>query len=331
MKDAARDLANAVRGGDVRAVAKAVTLVESGHERHRSRAERLLRELLPDGEGALRVAVSGVPGVGKSTFIEALGNRLLDSGETVAVLSVDPSSALSGGSILADKTRMETLARREGVYVRPSPAAGNAGGVARGTRDSILVLEAAGFDVVIVETVGVGQSEMLAAELTDVFLLLLLPGGGDELQGIKRGVVELADVVAVNKSDGEFAAAARRAVDEYARAVALLRARARGWSVPVLSCSARDGTGVAEVWETVRAFIELRRRNGDFVARRAEQRGRWFRREVDRRLLELVERDPALRRRREALEEDVVNRRLTAAAAARSLILEFMSSGVSIP
>jgi len=249
--DADEHLAAAVEAGDRRALARAITLVESTRADHRLRAEALLERLMPATGRAMRLGISGVPGVGKSSFIEAFGLHLIAAGHKVAVLAVDPSSKRGGGSILGDKTRMEKLSVESDAFIRPSPAGTTLGGVARRTRDALLVAEAAGFDVVIVETVGVGQSETAVADLTDMFILLLQPGGGDELQGIKRGIVELADLVIVNKADGELVAAANRAASDYRRALHLLRPVSPHWSVPVLLCSALTGAGVPEVWQTV--------------------------------------------------------------------------------
>ena len=231
-------LADAVRSGERRALARAITLVESSRTDHRREAESLLMALAPYAGSSTRIGISGMPGVGKSTFIECFGNHVIDCGHRLAVLSVDPSSAISGGSILGDKTRMESLARRETAYIRPSPAGRTLGGVARRTRESILICEAARFDRVIIETVGVGQSESAVADMTDLFVLMLLPGSGDELQGIKRGVMELADLLLVNKADGELEAAAGRTVAEYQHALRLLQPRSKNWVVPVLACSA---------------------------------------------------------------------------------------------
>jgi len=248
------DLVAGLRGGDRRALAQAITLVESTHPDHRVQAEDLLAQLLPATGGALRLGITGVPGVGKSTFIEAFGAHLIDAGRRVAVLAVDPSSQVNRGSILGDKTRMAELARNPAAFIRPSPAGQTLGGVARRTREAMLVCEAAGFDVVIVETVGVGQSETAVAEMADVFVLLLQPGGGDELQGFKRGIMELADLFVITKADGELEAAAARAAAEYQGALGLLRpGRGDGtaspdWRPPVLQCSAVTGSGIPEVW-----------------------------------------------------------------------------------
>jgi len=241
-------LAEGVVNGNRRALAQAITLIESTRPDHRTAASDLLQRLMPQAGHSIRVGISGVPGVGKSTFIEALGNHVIDAGHRVAVLTVDPSSAISGGSILGDKTRMELLSRRPEAYIRPSPAGKTLGGVTRRSREALILCEAAGYDVVIVETVGVGQSETRVADMTDMFILLQLPGGGDELQGIKRGIMELADLILINKADGELKALAGRSAADYRNALRLLHPRSANWKVEVQTCSARDGRGIAEVW-----------------------------------------------------------------------------------
>ncbi|MBP1805653.1 LAO/AO transport system kinase [Rubellimicrobium aerolatum] len=269
-------LAAAVARGDRRALARAITLVESAREDHRPRAEALMATL-PEGPCALRLGMSGTPGAGKSTLIEALGMRLAGRGSRVAVLAVDPSSQRSGGSILGDKTRMERLSREGGAFIRPSPAGGQLGGVARRTREAVRLCEAAGFDVVIVETVGVGQSETLVAEMTDVFALVLAPHGGDDLQGVKRGVMEAADLILVNKADRDPAAAAHTQGD-YASALRLMRRRAmdpEGYP-RVMTVSALTGAGLAEAWDAVERLWSWRRDEGHLQRLRAEQRLRWF-------------------------------------------------------
>ena len=245
------ETAEAIRRGDRRALARAITLIESTRADHRAAAEELLAELLPHTGNSIRIGISGVPGVGKSTFIEAFGLHVIGQGHKVAVLAVDPSSQRTGGSILGDKTRMEELTRNTSAFIRPSPSGGTLGGVARRTREAMLACEAAGYDVVIVETVGVGQSETAVSDMVDLFMLLLLPGGGDELQGIKKGIVELADLIVVNKADGALVDAARHAVAEYRHALALLRSPSKDWKVPVLTCSAATRIGVPEVWDTI--------------------------------------------------------------------------------
>ncbi len=248
-----------VLAGDRRVLAKTITLLESARPDHREAARAVMAALLPHAGGAVRLGITGVPGVGKSTFIESFGTLLVEKGHRVAVLAVDPSSARSGGSVMADKTRMERLSTRREAFIRPSPSGGTLGGVARKTREAMLVCEAAGFDVVIVETVGVGQSEAAVASMVDFFLVLLLAGAGDELQGIKKGILELADALAVNKADGDNRAAAEKAARTYAMALHLLQPSSPDWTPPVLTCSALETAGVAKIWECVgdhRAALE---------------------------------------------------------------------------
>ncbi|MCU1456848.1 MAG: methylmalonyl Co-A mutase-associated GTPase MeaB [Actinomycetia bacterium] len=316
-------LADAVRAGDRRSLARAITLVESTRADHREDAAALLDELLPATGSATRVGISGAPGAGKSTFIEALGLNLVDAGHEVAVLAVDPSSTRGGGSILGDKTRMEQLSRSPHAYIRPSPSKGTLGGVARRTREAMLVCEAAGFDVVLVETVGVGQSEVAVAGMVDLFLLLLAPGAGDDLQGVKRGIVELADLVVVNKADGALADLARRTAGDYGNALHLLRPRTDGWSARVLSCSALLGEGIGEVWAAVEEFMELARTSGGLVARRGEQAREWMWSEVSETLLDRLRADPRVRADVNGLEADVVSGRTSPTAAARRLLERF--------
>jgi LAO/AO transport system kinase len=298
-------LAAAVRAGDRRALGQAITLVESAHPADRAAANGLLAALGGGDPRSIRIGISGVPGVGKSTFIEAFGNHVIDAGHRVAVLAVDPSSALSGGSILGDKTRMETLSRRVEAFIRPSPAGRTLGGVTRHTRETIVLVEAAGFDVVVVETVGVGQSETAVAAMTDMFLLLLLPGAGDELQGIKRGIVELADIVVVNKADGELAAAAGRAAADYRNALHLLRPRSAHWQVPVETVSSLEGRGIDHVWRLVNDYCSARRAAGEFDRNRSEQAREWLRSEMAAALLALLDEDPQLAGRLAELEAEV--------------------------
>src|SRR5262244_2889036 len=268
-------LAAAVRAGDRRALAKAITLVESTRADHQREARRLLEVLLPETGGAARIGVSGVPGVGKSTFIEAFGLHLIGLGKRVAVLAVDPSSALSGGSILGDKTRMPRLAAAPEAFIRPSPAAGSFGGVTRRTREALLVCEAAGYDVVIVETVGVGQSEFAVASMVDFFLVLMLPGAGDELQGIKRGILELADALAINKADGDNVRRAEEAAAQYRAALNLLH-REGSWDPPVLLVSALEGRGMDAVWSVIEEHRRMFGASGELARKRREQQQSWF-------------------------------------------------------
>jgi len=268
--------ADKVLAGDRRALAQAITLVESSRPEHRAAAERLLTRLTPHAGGSRRLGITGAPGVGKSTFIDALGTLAIAQHCRVAVLSIDPSSQLTGGSILGDKTRMQELARDSAAFVRPSPAGGTLGGVHRRTRESILLVEAAGHDVVIVETVGIGQSEIAVADMTDVFLLLMLPSGGDELQGIKRGVVEMADFVLVNKADGELQTAAQKTAADYTNALRYLRPRTANRQVPVQTCSALTGAGIAEIWRQICDYHGALLSSSELTARRADQSRSWL-------------------------------------------------------
>lgn len=252
-------------------MAKAITLLESSRPDHQQEAQLLLGELLPHTGNALRLGLTGIPGVGKSTFIEGFGKMLTRQGLKVAVLAVDPSSQITGGSILGDKTRMEELARDENAFIRPTPSKGTLGGTARYTRQAMMVLEAAAYDVIIVETVGVGQSEVAVADMVDMFLLLLSPGGGDELQGIKRGIMELADLIVVNKSDGDFKNAAKLAAADVKNALHLMRPKSADWTVPTLEASALEKQGLEEVWDRITSFKKIMRQNGEFAKRREEQ------------------------------------------------------------
>lgn len=300
------ELGEAVKSGDRRALARAITLIESTRADHEVEAAALVDELLPYTGGATRLAISGAPGAGKSTFIEAFGTQLIDEGHTVAVLAVDPSSSRSGGSILGDKTRMEELTRQPAAFVRPSPTGGTLGGVARRTREAGLLCEAAGFDVVVVETVGVGQSEVAVAEMVDCFVLLVAPGGGDELQGIKRGIMELADIVAVTKADGALAAAATQAVADYTSALHLIRPKHHGWTVPVLACSALKGEGVAEVWHAAQQHHDALEASGALHRLRSEQARAWMWSEVTNALVQDLRSEPGLTKTLKSLEAKVV-------------------------
>ncbi len=320
-------LADGIRGGDRRALARAITLAESSRADHRAEAEALEAVLLADAGRSVRLGISGVPGVGKSTFIEAFGLHLIDQGHKVAVLAVDPSSKRSGGSILGDKTRMEQLSRAGEAFIRPSPTGGTLGGVARRTREAMLLCEAAGFDVIIVETVGVGQSETAVADLVDLFLLLLLPGGGDELQGLKRGIVELADILAINKADGEFEAAAGRAAAEYANAVRLLPPGHEGWQPPVLTCSAKSGTGIAEVWAEINRFRQTFGPGGAIADKRARQAQAWMWNEISETLMARFKAHTDVAEQLTDLGAKVRAGLLTPAAAARALMAAFSGTG----
>ncbi|WP_211309617.1 methylmalonyl Co-A mutase-associated GTPase MeaB [Thauera aromatica] len=270
-----RALVDGVLARQLRPLAKAITLIESQREDHKARAQGVLEALLPHTGGAMRVGISGVPGVGKSTFIEALGLYLIEQGLRVAVLAVDPSSSLSGGSILGDKTRMERLSQNPAAFIRPSPSAGSLGGVAEKTRETMLVCEAAGFDVLIVETVGVGQSETAVAGMTDLFCLLQLPNAGDELQAIKKGIMELADLIVINKADLD-PAAAMRAKAQIKTALHMLRPASPNWTVPVLTLSALKKEGIAEFWQAVSDYRRTLTASGEFDARRRHQALAWM-------------------------------------------------------
>jgi LAO/AO transport system kinase len=314
-------LAASVMAGDRAALARAITLAESTRADDRDAAETMLAALLPRAGGSLRLGISGAPGVGKSTFIEAFGLMLIAAGHRVAVLAVDPSSKRAGGSILGDKTRMPKLA--QAAFIRPSPAGASLGGVARRTRDAILLAEAAGFDIVIVETVGVGQSETAVADMVDLFLLLLAPGGGDELQGIKKGIVELADLVIVNKDDGDLAAAAKRAVADYRHALRLLAPAAGADPVEALSVSALEGRGLDRVWRIATARLAAAKSSGAFAARREAQARAALWREIGDGLLDLFRADMAAARLLRGLEDKVSAGTLTPSAAARQVLGAF--------
>lgn len=316
------DLAEKIAAGDRRSLSRAITLVESGRADHRAQAIELLETLARrDGPRALRIGLSGTPGVGKSTFIESFGMMLTGMGQRVAVLAVDPSSTRSGGSILGDKTRMERLSRDPAAYIRPSPSQSQLGGVARRSREAVALCEAAGFDVVLVETVGVGQSETMVSEMTDIFLLLLAPAGGDELQGVKRGIMEIADMILVNKADGELKSTATRTCADYAGALRLLRKRPQDpQGFPkAMTVSAVEETGLQTAWDEMQALAGWRDENGFFEARRAEQARYWFREDVKNGLLAQLD-APAARAQMARLAEAVAGGEMTATAAAEEML-----------
>ncbi len=309
-----------VRAGNRKVISRTITLIESALAQHREMTYQVLDGLLAYTGNAVRLGITGVPGVGKSTFIEAMGIRLIEKGHKVAILAVDPSSAKSGGSIMGDKTRMEKLAAHGQAFIRPSPSGGTLGGVARKTRETILVLEAAGYDVVMVETVGVGQSEFSVASMVDFFLVLLLAGAGDELQGIKRGIIELADAIAVNKADGDNIVRAERAKKDYENALNLMARRTDGWQPPVLTCSSLEISGIDEIWETVIYYRCKMQASGFFESKRREQALQWFNFLVEQGLKEWFH---GLKSVKQSLPE--ITRRLehgetTAMAAARKLL-----------
>jgi LAO/AO transport system kinase len=311
--------AEAILAGDRRALAKAITLVESQRDADRDAAQALLQHLLPHTGNSIRVGVTGVPGVGKSTFIESFGQHLINQGHRLAVLAVDPSSPVAGGSILGDKTRMEMLSREEGAYIRPSPAGGALGGVAFKTRESLLLCEAAGYDVILVETVGVGQSEHQVAGMVDFFLLLMLPGGGDELQGIKKGILELADAIVVNKADGASEALARTTQQHYRGAMSLL-SHDSFWEPRVMTCSALHGQGIEAVWETIREYAEAARAQDRFESKRATQNLAWMRQLIDELLRDTLARHPEVKAAMPELEAAVRAAEQTPLAAAHAVL-----------
>lgn len=323
-------LARALHAGSRRALARAITLAESTRAEHRQVVDQLL-SLLPStvSDTSLRVGVSGAPGVGKSTFIEALGLAAIAAGRRLAVLAVDPSSSLSGGSILGDKTRMPELSINADAFIRPSPAGTMLGGVTRRTRESMLFCEAAGFDLILVETVGVGQSEVAVSQMTDLFLLLLAPGGGDDLQGIKRGIMELTDITLVTKSDGDLRAAAGRAVSDCANALRLMRARSTLWQPVVQSCSAVNGEGMREALELIWQYEKLMRDSSQLNERRQGQLRAWLQSEITEQLIERFRNDEAVRRAWQTLEAQVMRGAVPATNAAQRIVSEFLDKGTT--
>ena len=269
-------LAAGVRSGNMRALAKAITLIESRHPEHSGKAAALIDELMPDTGNSIRIGISGVPGVGKSTFIEAFGMNLIKQDHKIAILAVDPSSQLSGGSILGDKTRMEELAREKNAFIRPSPSGDTLGGVARKTRETMLLCEAAGYDVIVIETVGVGQSEITVASMVDFFLLLQLANAGDELQGIKKGVMEIADAIVINKAEGDNRPRAELARRQYVNALHLLKPKSSHWQVPAMLCSALHNQGINEIWEMITQFVATMQEHGEFATKRSLQANDWM-------------------------------------------------------
>ena len=320
---AVHELVDGVLGGDRAAVGRAVTLVESNRYDHRAEARDLLDALAPHAVDAQRVGVTGVPGVGKSTFIEALGSSLTAVGHRVAVLAVDPTSTVTGGSILGDKTRMPRLSNDPSAFVRPSPSAGTLGGVTRTTRETMVVLEAAGHDVVLGEPMGIGQSATVVAAMVDFFLVLMLPGAGDELQGIKKGVLELADMIAVNKADGENLPAARTAVRDYSAALRLTHPASPTWTPPVVTCSGLTGDGLDDLWGRILGHRSAMTASGEWEDRRRAQQLAWMWSMVEDRLLDSLRRDPAVLELLRTAEADVLEGRTTPAAAAERLLDAF--------
>jgi len=316
----ADELHDGVLAGDRSAIGRAITLVESAHTDHRAQANTLLQGLLPHAGGAHRIGITGVPGVGKSTFIDELGSRLTASGRRVAVLAVDPTSTLTRGSILGDKTRMPRLAVDNGAFIRPSPTTGTLGGVSARTRETTIVLEAAGYDIVLIETVGVGQSETTVADMVDFFLVLMLPGAGDELQGIKKGVLELADMIAVNKADGDNTDRAAHAAADYSSALRLVRQSSPTWTPPVGTCSGQTGEGLDAVWTSIEEHRGLMTASGEFEQRRETQRVSWLWSTVEQTMLADLRSASGSAQIIAGLEAAVRSNDLTPAAAADQLI-----------
>ncbi|GAB4498353.1 MAG: methylmalonyl Co-A mutase-associated GTPase MeaB [Saprospiraceae bacterium] len=312
-----------IRAADRVILGKAITLVESARADHQALAQEIIARLLQFPISSLRIAVTGAPGVGKSTFIEALGSLLTGQGKKVAVLAIDPTSSVSKGSILGDKTRMERLSTNELAFIRPSPSGESLGGVARKTRETILLVEAAGYDTVIIETVGVGQSEIAAHSMTDIFLLLLLPGAGDELQGIKRGIVEMADILAVNKADGDRIKLANQTRAHYLNATHLLPPKSSGWAPKVLACSAEQGTGIAEIWQAIQEFRDFTLANGFFQENRKQQAGYWLQEALQQGLQTAFFNNPAVREKLAALEPEVLSGKMSPFAAAEQVLKAF--------
>ena len=324
--DGAAEAARAFRAGDRRAMARAITKLESSRDEDAAAGQAILEAMIGESGNAIRVGITGPPGVGKSTFIEALGLHLVEAGKRVAVLAVDPSSPVTGGSILGDKTRMERLSVRPEAFIRPSPSGGSLGGVANRTREVMLLCEAAGYDVVLIETVGIGQSEVTVASMVDFFLVLLLPAGGDELQGIKKGVIELADALVVNKADGPSDATAQRTRVDYASALELIRGH-DGWRPRALAASALENRGILEVWDTILEHHALTEASGRLAERRREQAQSWMWRLLDEGIARAFREQPGMAEEIAQQEERVAAHETTPAIAARELLARFRSSG----
>ena len=313
-------LLSSLLSGTITALSRAITLVESTNPAHQDRAQVLIEQCLPYSNTATRIGITGVPGVGKSTFIEAFGAYLIEQGKRVAVLAVDPSSTISKGSILGDKTRMETLSQEDNAYIRPSASGDSLGGVARKTREAIILCEAAGFDTIIIETVGVGQSETMVHSMVDFFLLLKLAGAGDELQGIKRGIIEMADAIVINKADGTNVKAARMAATAFAKALHLYPPKDSTWTPKVSTCSAIEKSGIAEIWEMITTYLDLVKENGHFTKKREEQATFWLMQTIDTQLKAHFYNDPIIKKRLSAFMKDLAGNRISPFAAAQELL-----------
>lgn len=320
-----KQLLQGIREGSIPMLSQAITLVESALPRHQSEAQELISACLPFSGSAFRLGITGVPGAGKSTFIESLGQYLIDRGNRLAVLAIDPSSERSKGSILGDKTRMEELAGRSEAYIRPSPSGGTLGGVARKTRETIILCEAAGFDTIFVETVGVGQSETAVHSMVDFFLLIMLAGAGDELQGIKRGIMEMADAIVINKADGNNLQKARRAQAEFANALHLFPPAVSGWTPQVKTCSALYGSGIGDIWDMLGSYQSFVRENGYLLKRRQEQAKYWMYETIREGIFTQVFNDPIMQEELEKYEVEISQGRMTSFMAASIILNKYKS------
>ncbi len=319
----ADDLISGILSGDISALSRAITLVESTNVSHLAKANEIINACLPHANNSIRIGITGVPGVGKSTFIEAFGKHLTSLGKKVAVLAVDPSSTISHGSILGDKTRMEELVKDKNAYIRPSASGETLGGVARKTRESIILCEAAGFDTIVIETVGVGQSETAVHSMVDFFLLLKISGAGDELQGIKRGIMEMADAIVINKADGDNVAKAKLAKTEFNRALHLFPAKSSGWTPTVATCSAYEKTGIDDVWQTITRYLELVKSNHYFQEKRKEQNQYWMMETINEQLKNNFYHHPEIEKLLEENKKAVQNDEVSPFAAAMLLLEKY--------
>lgn len=321
----AKEYVEGILSGNKTFLSQAITLIESSREEHREIGEQILDHCLSKTGKSLRIGISGVPGVGKSTFIDALGKNLISEGRKLAVLTVDPSSSRSKGSILGDKTRMHFLATHPDAFIRPSPSAGTLGGVAKKTREAMLLCEAAGYEMIFIETVGVGQSETAVYSMVDFFLVLMLAGAGDELQGMKRGILEMADLIAINKADGDNLKAAKRAKQEYQNALSLFPGQPSGWKPVVKTCSSIDGSGLKDIWGDVKSFVTFTQQNGHFENHRKEQSIDWMYENIHYRLKEIFYKHPDIQKRLKTIENKVAKGTLSSFKAASELIKLFGS------
>ena len=315
-----QDYVEGIRNGNRTILSRAITLIESTKAEHQDLAQDIIEQCLPETGESIRIGITGVPGVGKSTFIETLGNHIIGKGRKLAVLAIDPSSTRTRGSILGDKTRMETLANNPDAFIRPSPTAGSLGGVARKTRETIYLCEAAGYDTIFIETVGVGQSETAVHSMVDFFLLLMLAGAGDELQGIKRGIMEMADTIAINKTDDSAKKNVQQAVREYKNALHLYPPSESGWEPKVTTCSALEGTGVEELWELILDYVSATKENGYFENQRNRQAKHWMYETINNRLQDAFYNDPEVKRQRKEIEQHVLSGKMSSFKAAQKLL-----------